>query len=387
MKKTIHFSFMLAFIMTTIVLTGCKKDDIQQNNGNIVPYQTDLPSDKLNKHQALKEIKPVVQQFLNSQYDYLMAIDEKPKWNEYISAGGDELQSRIDNYREASYYNTYDKLIAYKSEFIYDEKGYVSSEYPSLLIRSGDLWILTNVYDKFSMTETPEGKSAQETNTPPSQGAVWYKEIILRKTGDKWTILSWKEDVLGIPHRWFKEKIRIVDEQSLESKAGTYNRVTSVMYAINHVFNPNSNYPNYSNYGGDCTNFVSQCLEAGGWTQITSGTNKWFHAMGYSSPPSSTYRSPSWTGASNLYAFLSSSSRVSSTPTSITSLNVGDVVQRISNGSAHHTMIVTRRSTVNGLVKIEAHYRNASGYSPQSYANITSLSSSSAKFWKIANSY
>jgi hypothetical protein len=387
MKKTTLSFIAFCIFFSSFFLTGCQKDDINIDNNNVVSYQTDIPSEKLTKDEALKEISPVVQLFLNSQYDYLISKDKTPKWNNYVTTGGDVLKTHLDNYREISYYNSYDKLISYKSEFIYDEKGYVSSDYPSSLVRSGDVWILKNVYDKFSMTETPEGKPAQETNTPPSQGGIWYREIIMKKTGNKWFIQSWKEDILGAPYRWYKEKIRINNEPQIEYRTTSYNRAAAVMYAINYVFNPNSNYPDYSNYGGDCTNFASQCLEAGGWTQISSGTNKWFHNKGYTTPPSSTYRSPSWTSASSLQAFLNRSSRVASSPASSRDLNIGDILQLTSSSSAYHTTIVSRRTVVNGITKIEVHYRNASGYPAQAYANITTLSLSSAKNWKIANSY
>lgn len=44
----------------------------------------------------------------------------------------------------------------------------------------------------------------------------------------------------------------------------TYYRDDAVNYANDYAESPNSDYHNYIDEGGDCTNFVSQCLYAGG---------------------------------------------------------------------------------------------------------------------------
>ncbi|MDS0525426.1 amidase domain-containing protein [Clostridium sp. SHJSY1] len=47
------------------------------------------------------------------------------------------------------------------------------------------------------------------------------------------------------------------------------------MYANKYAKNPNSQYYNYIDEGGDCTNFISQCLYAGGlgYTETWSPTS------------------------------------------------------------------------------------------------------------------
>lgn len=52
-------------------------------------------------------------------------------------------------------------------------------------------------------------------------------------------------------------------------------------YATKHWKNYNPAYPNYSGQGasGDCTNFVSHSLKAGGWKHVPDYTydwHKWF---------------------------------------------------------------------------------------------------------------
>lgn len=43
-----------------------------------------------------------------------------------------------------------------------------------------------------------------------------------------------------------------------------YDRDAAVAYARQYALSFNSQYANYANSGGDCMNFVSQCLHAGG---------------------------------------------------------------------------------------------------------------------------
>ena len=44
----------------------------------------------------------------------------------------------------------------------------------------------------------------------------------------------------------------------------SYNPGAAVSYARSHCNNYNPNYNNYKGRGGDCANFVSQCMHAGG---------------------------------------------------------------------------------------------------------------------------
>ncbi|WP_446898969.1 amidase domain-containing protein [Clostridium sp. LBM24168] len=78
-----------------------------------------------------------------------------------------------------------------------------------------------------------------------------------------------------------------------------YKRVNAVSYASNYAVMPNPSYRYFSVYGnngGDCTNFTSQCLRAGGAPMIFSGRNQWW----YNNRASSV----SWAVAGSLYWYL-----------------------------------------------------------------------------------
>ena len=82
----------------------------------------------------------------------------------------------------------------------------------------------------------------------------------------------------------------------VEASEGTYTYVPqkAVDYADKYWNNYNDFYPNYNSIGGDCANFVSQCLQAGGLPMNGS----WYHAV------TGCTRSSSWTYANTLYTYL-----------------------------------------------------------------------------------
>ena len=80
-------------------------------------------------------------------------------------------------------------------------------------------------------------------------------------------------------------------------KNNNYNRELAREYAIKWAISSNKQYYNYINDGGDCTNFVSQVLRAGGMDFIGSRKNatsidSWFY---YSSELPN--RTSTWTSA------------------------------------------------------------------------------------------
>ena len=78
--------------------------------------------------------------------------------------------------------------------------------------------------------------------------------------------------------------------------ASAYNASNAVSYANTYWSNYNPNYSNYNSIGGDCANFVSQCLVAGGM-QMTDG---WYW---YSYDD----RSASWSACASMYNYFKNS--------------------------------------------------------------------------------
>ena len=76
---------------------------------------------------------------------------------------------------------------------------------------------------------------------------------------------------------------------------GVYNRDAAVAYARQYALNYNSQYDDYASGGGDCMNFVSQCLYAGGIPMKDYG-HLWYC--------NSNESSDSWRGVDSFLAFL-----------------------------------------------------------------------------------
>ncbi|MGW2489118.1 amidase domain-containing protein [Streptomyces sp. NPDC001606] len=122
---------------------------------------------------------------------------------------------------------------------------------------------------------------------------------------------------------------------------GAYDYQAMVAYATKYWRNYNPDYPDFNGEadGGDCTNFVSQSLKAGGWKHVPGYTNdfhKWFG--------NADIQSDSFVGVNEFSWFALSSKRV--TPlANVYQADLGDVIQMDFNrdGSKDHSMIVTYR--------------------------------------------
>jgi hypothetical protein len=121
-------------------------------------------------------------------------------------------------------------------------------------------------------------------------------------------------------------------------------------YAIRHANDYN---PNYRAYGNDCTNFISQVMQAGRWDYVGSGIldrtdpDKWFYGGG----PSETFlTSYSWAGAHNWGVFAQIYSQRTWGLSNVWLMDLADVLQVDWDHPAgdpgsiiDHTMVVTGR--------------------------------------------
>lgn len=152
------------------------------------------------------------------------------------------------------------------------------------------------------------------------------------------------------------------DEKKAESKVSvfsTYSRQDAVDYAYLYCYSYNPNYPDWGSSGGDCANFVSQALHAGGKSMkgsdsTNTGTaweKNWFSS---GTANSTTKVSPSWRGANAFKTYWQKNATAYKKFTSYTSDAYdygyrGDAVSFLnSNGAAYHTLIIV--SYDDGLV-------------------------------------
>ena len=101
-----------------------------------------------------------------------------------------------------------------------------------------------------------------------------------------------------------------------------YNRENAVAYARKYAFSQNSLFANFAGIGGNCTNFVSQCIYAGSCEMNYKPTFGWYFI-------SLDESSPSWSGVEYFYNFIIENTDVGPFGRVATSdeLENGDVIQ------------------------------------------------------------
>ncbi|MCX5175336.1 amidase domain-containing protein [Streptomyces virginiae] len=134
---------------------------------------------------------------------------------------------------------------------------------------------------------------------------------------------------------------------------GTYDYAAMAKYAEKYWSNYNPAYRKFNGAGGDCTNFISQALKAGGWKAVPGSTsdyrNWWYDGA---------RQSDSWVGA-NEWAWFTLSNKRATNLASVYQTDVGDIVQVDFNkdGSKDHSMMVTYRSSA-GMPYLTYHSTN-----------------------------
>ena len=140
-----------------------------------------------------------------------------------------------------------------------------------------------------------------------------------------------------------------------------YSRERAVNYARQWAFLRNPDYFDFSEIGGDCTNFTSQCLFAGIGVMNFAKDIGWY----YISPSN---RAPAWSGAEYFKRFLLTNRGEGpfGVAVPINQLEKGDFICLNNGNEYYHTMIVT--SIENGIPLVAAHSRDVYGISLSSYS-------------------
>jgi len=142
-----------------------------------------------------------------------------------------------------------------------------------------------------------------------------------------------------------------------------YNREKAVAYAHKWALKRNPRYMDFHGIGGDCTNFISQCLQAGGAPMNYKKTFGWYYS-------NASDRAPAWTGVQYLYNFLTGSHTVGpfATVIGMNDIQPGDIVQLAFSPSVFtHSLLVVETGVVPNLDNILiATHTDDSDYRPLS---------------------
>ncbi len=186
------------------------------------------------------------------------------------------------------------------------------------------------------------------TNNSQSKNSNYQKNNLIAQAGEKLNkLLSFKQPINYFQVLDNSKKFNL-DTQLIA--AASLNRQAIIDYAYKYWSNYNSSYRTFSD--NDCTNFVSQSLFAGGWTQISGAYDSisaWYYG--------NLNQSYTWTSAGHLYAFTKNGR--ASLANNISELQPGDFLQADWNkdGWMDHAMIVTSKDS-KGNIYLTAHTNN-----------------------------
>jgi len=115
-----------------------------------------------------------------------------------------------------------------------------------------------------------------------------------------------------------------------------YDRDKAVAYAHQWAYRRNPQYYSFNGMGGDCTNFISQCLYAGcGVMNHTNDTGWYYYSV--------NDRAPAWSGVEFLYRFLTKNAKSGpyAMEKPLSEAQRGDIVQLCFDGDTYgHTLFV-----------------------------------------------
>lgn len=118
-----------------------------------------------------------------------------------------------------------------------------------------------------------------------------------------------------------------------------YQRELVKNYAEQWAYLRNPAYYNYDLLGGDCTNFVSQCIFHGAKVMNYEKNNGWYYT-------NANQKSPSWTGVEFLYRFLTKNQAVGpyGKLALIEEIQIGDIIQlSFEQGNYAHSLVVVKK--------------------------------------------
>jgi hypothetical protein len=141
-----------------------------------------------------------------------------------------------------------------------------------------------------------------------------------------------------------------------------YDRTKAVLYARKWAFSRNPKYLNFDHFGGDCTNFASQCIFAGCNIMNYTPVLGWYYNNGND-------KTPSWSGVEFLYNFLTNNNKEGPYAVEIDRSEVepGDIIQ-LGTAANHfyHSSVVMKVTDTDIFIAahtFDSYMRNISSYS------------------------
>ena len=189
----------LALVMVASHFVGCNASDGQNIQAPSKPIA------KYTSQEVIKETLPLIDAFVEAQYNYALGKDSVPQWDQYLVDPEPNLKQRIDR----AVYNRKGgaEILSYSGYF-------KTTEYSKISFKK-DRWVFDNVVLWY---ELPQGKPS---NPIREQGGMSYWFSVQKNAQGEWKILSWRDDVDVLPgSAW--------DYPEIDENAPTVERASSV---------------------------------------------------------------------------------------------------------------------------------------------------------------
>ncbi len=147
----------------------------------------------------------------------------------------------------------------------------------------------------------------------------------------------------------------------------SYDRQLAIDYANTWALARNPAFYDYSNLGGDCTNFISQCIYAGSGVMNYTRDYGWYYI-------NANDKAPAWTATRYLYNFLTRKS-LDQGPVGqeldVSSMEPGDIIQLAFQDSGYftHSLFVVGTGEIPSLdnILINTHSYDRKAYPLSAY--------------------
>lgn len=298
-------------------------------NGTFIETEA---SEKQRDDYTFGEIEGILLSYLNDN-GYNLEIGT-PQFNEFVIT-----QMNTDKDQELANLDEYHLICAYFAEYLHQ-----LTLYETELIEQQDF----SNSDQLNTLDAIEEENDEDLSEPFNMNAI-----------DDFTLGEMKQEI-----EQEEQEIKVASQMNDNAisimATNTINVTNARAYAKKHFSSYNPLYPKYSN---DCTNFVSQILQAGGRRQIsllttntlTRDNKYWFIKR----KPDNTYsRSASWTVVTDLYSHLvrTQGSYSSTSKSNIrTNAKNGDVIQFKKSGADRYSHAMWIYEKTSSDLKLAGH--------------------------------
>ena len=316
-------------------------------------------------------IKAIVEQYFQTKYksqqtlnpqDFSHLVSETARAKTFVQAEKDKREIELHNARlNGLRYIDYDLLLEFKTMQINKDTQTAVVE----VIEGHDVVFeatkdvtssMRNLQHTFTLQKTKDGwKIVEDAYEDELRQLLDSPEVNKEQLIER--VNSWHEETTNISRLEVEKQISL-NEQSetarsdISEKASlnkqpeamrttsfhSYNRIAAVNYAHEWYNKRNPNYGTFDGIGGDCTNFVSQVIHAGGAPMDSTGNYQWYY-YGYND------RASSWTGVNQLYSYLVGNTWIGPVGQKMLKWNMkqGDVIQidlKPDTGYEHSVVVV-----------------------------------------------